>query len=97
VTANNLSISEGTVFLYMKRVTKAIRNCRDNYLRWPNAAEREVLKADMQELYFPGCLGSVDGTLIRLDDKPLRSPYVYFSRKKFYAVGLYPQPTSCQL
>jgi hypothetical protein len=85
-TAAIMSIAEGTVSLYTLRVTRAFRNIRDEYLHWPHIHERDAMAPAMDSFGFPGCLGAGDGSLLRLRDKPLVNPYVYYSRKKFYAV-----------
>ncbi|KAL5495700.1 hypothetical protein ACEPAI_1164 [Sanghuangporus weigelae] len=82
------SIAEGTVYLYCTRVVHAFRHLRPQFLSWPDSARRAVLKGRMSEDGFPGCIGMVDGTLIRLAVKPVKDGELYFCRKKFYAIIL---------
>ncbi|KIJ43361.1 hypothetical protein M422DRAFT_253243 [Sphaerobolus stellatus SS14] len=77
--------SEGTVALYSNRVCQALRNIRKQHVFWPGKERRAFLKKEMAEYGFPGCLGMVDGSLIRLRERPLKSPWSFFCRKKFYA------------
>lgn len=85
--ADNLGIAEGTGYLYVQRVSKAFRNIRRDHLSWPGLARRDFLSQAMAPYGFPGCIGILDGSLIRLTDKPRgQSGFAYYSRKKFYAV-----------
>jgi len=86
-TAGVLSLAEGTVYMYMERVSHAIRNIRTEHLYWPGPTCRAYLKASMASYGFPGCIGIIDGSLIRLAEKPLKDGWSYYCRKKFYAVS----------
>lgn len=81
-------IAEGTLYGYCYRVSKALRNIRDAHLAWPGPERREYLKEEMTAWGFPGCIGIGDGTLIRLTSKPRANGWVYWCRKKFYAVRI---------
>ncbi|KZS94893.1 hypothetical protein SISNIDRAFT_473838 [Sistotremastrum niveocremeum HHB9708] len=85
-TATVLSIAEGTVYLYQRRVTLAFRRIKHLHIWWPGAERRAYLKQEMAEYGFPGCIGMVDGTLFRLSDKPKKHGWSYWCRKKFYAL-----------
>jgi hypothetical protein len=66
-----MSIGLGTVFLYCARVTRALREVGLECVAWPNDERKEEIKEAMEEIsYIPGCIGAVDGTLIRLTNKP---------------------------
>lgn len=81
-------VSEGSVYDYMRRVTKAVRRLRDRFLTWPVGDEVEELKAAMADCGFPGGRGSGDGSLFALWDKPLHDGFSYWTRKKFYGVRI---------
>ena len=81
------AVAEGSVWKYSKRVCIAIREMRDAHLSWPGEERRDFLSREMAEYGFPGCLGSCDGTTIRLEEKPRKDPTNYYCRKKFYAVS----------
>ena len=89
--ASFASISEVAVFLYTDRVCDAIRRIRDQHIYWPKDEEREQFSDAMAEWGFPGCLGSGDGTYIRLERRPSQNGYAYWCRKKFYGVS-FPLP-----
>ncbi|EJD37064.1 hypothetical protein AURDEDRAFT_129708 [Auricularia subglabra TFB-10046 SS5] len=81
-------VSEGSAYNFCERVITAVRNLRDQFVHWPDAEERESIKTAMADYGIPGCTGLVDGSLIRLVDKPIRNPYAYWTRKKFYGIAL---------
>lgn len=85
-TAGVMSIAEGTVYVYTKRVCRAIRHLRDQHLAWPGQERREFLSNEMAQQGFPGCIGIADGSYIRLLFKPKVNGYAYWCRKKYYAV-----------
>ncbi|TBU21487.1 hypothetical protein BD311DRAFT_229768 [Dichomitus squalens] len=90
-TASFASVSEGAVFLYTERVCTALRNIRNQHIYWPEDDERERFSDAMSEWGFPGCLGSGDGTYIRLEKRPSQNGYAYWCRKKMYAVSYFPR------
>lgn len=53
---------------------------------WPKGDVREEVKAAYADVGFPGCLGAIDGSLIRLAYIPEENPIIYYCRKKFYGV-----------
>ena len=86
--AQKLSIAEGTVSLYCARVTKAIRQLKFRFVKWPDAEQKEIIKtAIQQQSGFESCIGAGDGCLIKLMSSPTNSDNEYLCRKKFYAVS----------
>jgi hypothetical protein len=87
-TAQKLSIGFGTVFLYCRRVTRAIRQLRPRFVGWPTSDRKEVIKQDIQDISgFSRCLGAGDASLIRFCEIPIEDGHLYQSRKKFWGVG----------
>lgn len=75
----------GTIQIITDRVFKAILNLKTNFLSWPEASERrELVAKTFHEL--PHCIGYVDGTEIKLAEKPSDDPEAYFSRKHVYSL-----------
>ena len=75
----------GTIDIITTRVFRAILDLRSQYLSWPNAAERqEIVSHTFHEL--PHCIGYVDGTEIKLAEKPIEDHEAYFSHKRIYAL-----------
>lgn len=84
------SIGEGTVFLYCRRVTWAIRHHGLQCVTWPTAERKEVVKAGFKRMCgLDGIIGSLDGTLCGLETKPRVAGDSYISRKKTLSVRLY--------
>jgi hypothetical protein len=71
-TAAVMSIAEGTVFLYTKRVCRAFRNIRDQHLAWPGVQRRAFSSQEMSEWGFPG-----DGSYVFLVNRPRRNGYTF--------------------
>lgn len=77
----------GTVEKITKRVLNAIFNLRNECLYWPTAGEKKKLLANtLNEL--PNCIGYLDGTEIRLAERPCRDPDSYYSRKQQFSIKL---------
>ncbi len=85
-TAQKLSIGFGSVFNYCRRVTKAIRQLRDQHVGWPTAERKLVIAAAMGAEGFHKCLGCCDGSLIRFTQQPSLIGPGFLTRKKFFGV-----------
>jgi hypothetical protein len=86
-TAQKLSLGFGTVFLYCRRVTRALRELRPHFVGWPTPQRKDVIqKHIVDQSGFSKCLGSGDGSLVRFCEQPIEDGYMYLSRKKFYGV-----------
>jgi len=65
VVAMELSIGEGTVFLYCNQVSRALCQLKSWFLGWPDPACKEVISTVIEQAAgFHKCLGSGDGCLI---------------------------------
>lgn len=75
----------GTVQNITKRVFSVILKLTKRFIFWPNDDERKALVCEtFNEL--PHCIGYVDGTELRLAEKPCEDPDSYLSRKQQYAI-----------
>lgn len=90
-TAKELAIGAGTVILYCRRVTRALRELGIEVVSWGDA-DRQKQTADWIEEHYgiPDCTGTVDGSLIRLAEMPHKFGIVYICRKKYPAVSVVP-------
>ena len=89
-TAIQFGIGEGTVHLYVSRVTKAILALQREYIRWPepNSLEyAEIVGRHQLEYGFPNCLGFVDGTLVPVYRKPVTQGEHYYTHKSTHALN----------
>ncbi|KAL2642670.1 hypothetical protein R1flu_010257 [Riccia fluitans] len=66
---------------YINRVMTAIECCLKNEISWPNRLERTRIAFVFATGGFPGCIGLVDGTTIRLSQRPAEDGETYFDRK----------------
>ncbi|XP_017470265.1 PREDICTED: uncharacterized protein LOC108361965 [Rhagoletis zephyria] len=58
---------------------------KNQFLYWPGDQDRKTLIAEtLHEL--PYCIGYVDGTEVKLAEKPFQDPKAYFSRKHIYTL-----------
>jgi hypothetical protein len=81
------AVAEGTLYTYCDRVSKALQRLKRGYLAWPGHQRRRIIKLAFGAKGFPGCIGVLDGSLIRLSNKPQVSGELYWCRKKMYAVS----------
>ncbi|KAL2613701.1 hypothetical protein R1flu_025393 [Riccia fluitans] len=72
---------------YTNRVMTAIECCLKNEISWPNRLERTRIASVFAAGGFPGCIGLVDGTTIRLSQRPAEDGETYFDRKGDYSIN----------
>ena len=83
---HSMGIGAGTVHLYCRRVTRALRELGLNVIIWGNDAAHAQSKEHFGVNGFDQCIGIVDGSLIRLTSMPLLNGVSYLCRKKYPAV-----------
>ncbi|KAG0691591.1 hypothetical protein DFH29DRAFT_977456 [Suillus ampliporus] len=70
--AKELAIGLGSVFKYCRRVGRAFRELKVDFLVFPNAPRKEIISDYIEETSgFPACIRNADGSLIRFSEKPL--------------------------
>lgn len=84
--ADRYNICIGALFKVIKRVQYFLSNLAPEVITWPNAEE----KAETEQFYrqkngFPGIVGFIDGTHIKID-KPEEDPDSYINRKGYYSI-----------
>lgn len=81
-------VSDGGILANItERVFKAILRLMPRYIYWPDAAERQqIVERTFEEL--PHCVGYIDGSEIKLFEKPAKNHETYFSRQRIYSVKL---------
>lgn len=85
-TSHHSDVGAGTVFLYTNRVIIALSNLQDRFVIWPTGDYRNEVRNAFAAAGFDGCIGSIDGTLMRLEEAPSEHTISYYCRKKFYGV-----------
>lgn len=81
-------ISKGSVGDFTKRCMIAIEAKLGTLVTWPNREERALTSKRIQHYhYFRNCIGYVDGTHLKLSQKPTIDGETYFNRKKDYSLN----------
>jgi hypothetical protein len=85
-----LNIGKGTIQTYLIRTMNLLASLSHEYVCWPAAELRHRLQQQAQrhDEVFANCVGYLDGSEIRLRDRPMKDPEAYFSRKKIYGFNL---------
>jgi hypothetical protein len=77
-------IGRGTCILYINRVTKAICDLRNHYIKWPDEEERSKIEAVIENKFnIPNCVGMMDGTLFPLAFEPETEDAPDYKGRKF--------------
>ncbi|KAJ3712651.1 hypothetical protein C8R42DRAFT_313172 [Lentinula raphanica] len=85
--ASKLGLGFGTVHLYCRRVTRALRELRSQHLGWLSEERKKIVSQHIETSYgFENCVGSGDGCQIRMGIAPGQNPDEFLSRKKEYSV-----------
>jgi len=80
-------IAEGTVLLYCKRIMKAIISHKAEYVKWPTGQDRKFVHDGFEAIGgIEDIIGAIDGTHFILQNAPQKEKYLYFTRKKRYAL-----------
>lgn len=75
-------MGEGTVTLYLQRVTHALLRLEPHFIQWPGAAARKAMSARFFIMYGLYCVGILDGTFVYFNQAPSIDPHNFFTRKK---------------
>ncbi|KAL3679875.1 hypothetical protein R1sor_022831 [Riccia sorocarpa] len=73
---------------YTNRVMTALESTMGHEIAWPDRQERAVNSAHFAGLGFPGCIGLVDDTLVKLAQRPRDDGETYFDRKSNYSMNV---------
>ncbi|KAI0643112.1 hypothetical protein C8Q79DRAFT_928866 [Trametes meyenii] len=85
--SQKLSIGFGTVFIYCRRVTRAIRQLRGRFLAWMTPQRKVVVSEHIQtQSGLKKCVGCGDGSLVPFMEQPAVIGPAFKSRKKFFGV-----------
>lgn len=76
-------VSKSEVFMHYAYIIEALKELAPQYVRWPTAAEREVIAAIFEDMYgYPSVCDCKDGCLIRVT-APLEQPQAYVDRHNY--------------
>lgn len=88
IISEKYDISKSTAWLYVRKVTKALKELASNYITWPSGARvRQIMDKFKERHNFPGVIGAIDGSHI-LITAPKREQASYCNRKGQHSVIL---------
>ncbi|KAL3676189.1 hypothetical protein R1sor_026137 [Riccia sorocarpa] len=73
---------------YTNRVMMALESCMGHEIARPDRQERAAISTHFEALGFPGCIGLVDGTLVKLSQRPRDDGETYFDCKSNYSLNV---------
>lgn len=86
--ADRFGITLNALYNIISRVTDFILTLANDVIRYPNAAEKAVTAAFYENTKgFPGIIGAIDGSHIRID-RPAEDPDSYINRKQYFSIHL---------
>ncbi|XP_071632700.1 putative nuclease HARBI1 [Temnothorax longispinosus] len=86
--ADRFGITISVLHKIITRVTDFIMSLALNIIRYPTADEKEETAFYYHyEKEFPGVIGAIDGSHIRVD-KPIEDPNSYINRKQYFSLHL---------
>ncbi|KAJ8927446.1 hypothetical protein NQ314_020116 [Rhamnusium bicolor] len=83
--ADRFSITISSLFRVIQRVSYFLSNLSPQIIKWPTLEEKNEIESHFRQNGFPGVLGVIDGTHIKID-KPSDDPDSYINRKGFYSI-----------
>ncbi|KAL3681943.1 hypothetical protein R1sor_024899 [Riccia sorocarpa] len=66
---------------YTNRIMTALESAMGHEIAWPDHQERAVNSVHFAELSFPGCIGLIDCTLVKLSQRRRDDGETYFQQK----------------
>ncbi|XP_071651213.1 uncharacterized protein [Temnothorax longispinosus] len=86
--ADRFGVTISCFHTIITRVTQFIMTLAPNVIRYPTAVEKEESATYfLQEKGFPGVIGAIDGSHIRID-KPMEDPDFYINRKSYFSIHM---------
>lgn len=87
--ADRFNISKSSLHKIVRRVTYFLSNLSPEIITWPTAVEQIEIERAFREKGFPGVVGVIDGTHIKID-RPAEDPDSYLNRKHFHSIQVIP-------
>ncbi|XP_030745146.1 putative nuclease HARBI1 [Sitophilus oryzae] len=84
---DRFDVTISTIFRIIRRVTYFLSNLSPEVITWPTQLEKEDIAAHFNRKGFPGVIGAIDGSHIKID-KPSDDPDSYMNRKSFYSIQI---------
>lgn len=77
----------GTIDIMTKRIFGAILEMESEFMYWPSNGEKQLIIAETFD-EMPHCVGYIDGSEIKLAERPCTDPDSYYSRKQNFSIKL---------
>ncbi|KAK3925908.1 Protein ANTAGONIST OF LIKE HETEROCHROMATIN PROTEIN 1 [Frankliniella fusca] len=82
----NFGKRKGVIKIHYCYVIDVSRELAPRFIKWPNAIEKEIIKAEFEERYgYPGAVGCIDGVHMGIT-APLEQKQAYFDRHHNYSM-----------
>ncbi|XP_025153259.1 putative nuclease HARBI1 isoform X5 [Harpegnathos saltator] len=86
--ADKFNLSLSALESVLQRVTQFLYNLRNEFIRYPTEAEKQkTQRYYVENKNFPGIIGSIDGSHIRID-KPSEDPVAYINKKHYFSIHM---------
>lgn len=83
--ADWFDMSVSTLHGVVNNVTKFLSKMSADMILWPSPQECQSISTAFEEMGFPGVIGCIDGTHIRIDT-PNEDADSYLNRKKYHSI-----------
>ena len=89
MVGDNAGISKTTVSRIVCKVSEAIASLRGRYITFPSLEERPRIIQEFYEMYhFPGVLGAIDCTHVRIGSPGGNRAEIYRNRKGYFSINV---------
>ena len=88
VVGDNMGVDKGTVSSGIQRVSHALAAKTDQFIKWPSDQRKREIKQGLYESGgFPGIIGCVDGTHVRITAPNVDEPS-FVNRKGYHSLNV---------
>lgn len=88
--SDRFNVTISSLHRIIKRVAIFLSNLSPQIITWPNDNEKREIEQHFREKGFPGVIGAIDGSHIKID-KPENDAESYMNRKGFYSIQVFVQ------
>ena len=86
--ADRFNVSESTFIVWHRKVIAVLCEISNDVIKWPDNQDIQIITGSFQERNgFPGVVGAIDGTHIRIEAPP-EHPDDYYNRKGYHSIVL---------
>ncbi|XP_032688007.1 putative nuclease HARBI1 [Odontomachus brunneus] len=86
--ADRFGVTISSLYQIISRVTAFILSLAPRIIKYPSLVEKQEIAAFYEEEKgFPGIIGAIDGTHIRIN-KPIEDPDSYINRKQYFSLHI---------